>query len=306
MRQFGADRFLQFEGHTLTDEAFPSNCALIEVHVSDLKELFNSLDPTPFFKRDLNPEADEFIAGWARELRPGMPLGLLVHVDRVASSPDASEVVHRAVRDHFARRAEETRQKLRLLFRNGRIALVIGLLVVTGSALLGASSERCCRRVVGEIIRESLLIGGWVAMWRPLEVSRRGQHVEHLKLVGIRMVAARHPPVGTMLVTRARGTERRVERPASVDAACQQRIHRGDAASHGQVPTEQIQPGERQVLGADHHRNLKIAEHGRNRWDQEEEHHDHAVHGEELVVSGSPDEIPLRCGQAASPWPSFR
>jgi hypothetical protein len=42
-------------------EGFPPRCALIEIHVSDLKELFNSLDPTPFLKRDLDREAEEFI-----------------------------------------------------------------------------------------------------------------------------------------------------------------------------------------------------------------------------------------------------
>lgn len=43
---------------------------LIEVHVADLQQLFHSLDPTPFRERDLDPKAEEFIAGWARELDP--------------------------------------------------------------------------------------------------------------------------------------------------------------------------------------------------------------------------------------------
>jgi hypothetical protein len=152
-------------------EGFPPNCALIEVHVSDVKELFNSFDPTPFLKRDLDPDADEFIVGWARELRTRGPVGLLVHVDHAISSADATDVVHRAVRDHFGRRAEETRQKLRLLFRNGRVALVIGLAVVAGSVLLGDVVGTLMQqsRFAG-VVRESLLIGGWVAMWRPLEV----------------------------------------------------------------------------------------------------------------------------------------
>ena len=149
---------------------FPGNCALIEVHVSDLKELFNSLDPTPFHKRDLDPAADEFIAGWARELRADVPLGLVVHADQAAPE-DAPRTVRAAVRDHFGRRAQETRQRLRLLFRNGRIALLIGLTVVAGSVLAGdlVTAFWPDHRLTG-IARESFLIGGWVAMWRPLEV----------------------------------------------------------------------------------------------------------------------------------------
>ena len=149
---------------------FPANCALIEVHVSDLKELFNSFDPTPFHKRDLYPEAEEFIAGWARELRADVPLGLVVHFDRAAPD-DAPDIVRAAVRDNFGHRAQESRQRLRLLFRNGRIALLIGLTVVAGSVLAGDLVEAFWpdRRLTG-IARESFLIGGWVAMWRPLEI----------------------------------------------------------------------------------------------------------------------------------------
>ena len=150
---------------------FPPNAALIEVHVLDLKELFNSFDPTPFHKRDLDPDAEEFIASWARDMPPERPLGLLVHADRAAASQDASDIVRQAVRDHFKRKAHETRQRLRLLFRNGRIALLIGLAVVAGSVIAGDIVETMLRESrFGSIIRESFLIGGWVAMWRPLEI----------------------------------------------------------------------------------------------------------------------------------------
>src|SRR5688572_33191642 len=90
----------------------PANCALIEVHVSDLRELFNSFDPTPFHKRDLDPAAEEFIAGWARDLPAGVPLGLLVHADRIDQSSEAPDSVRTAVRDHFSRRAGDIRRKL--------------------------------------------------------------------------------------------------------------------------------------------------------------------------------------------------
>jgi hypothetical protein len=58
-----------------------------------------------------------------------------------------------------------------LLFRNGRIALAIGLAVVTASVIIGdIVASVFAESGVGGILRESLLIGGWVAMWRPLEV----------------------------------------------------------------------------------------------------------------------------------------
>ena len=66
------------------------------------------MDPTPFNQRDLDPKAEESIAGWARELDDHPPVGLLVHADREACPANATELVHAAVRDHFGRRSEIT------------------------------------------------------------------------------------------------------------------------------------------------------------------------------------------------------
>ncbi len=154
-----------------TTAEFPPDCALIEVRVSDLNQLFNSFDPTPFQGRDLDPQAEEFIVGWAREVRSKVPLGLLVHVDHEAASVDADTMVHTAVRDHFNRRANATRQKLRQLFRLGRRSLLIGVAFLATCIALGDAIETVApaSRFAG-IVSESLLIGGWVAMWRPIEI----------------------------------------------------------------------------------------------------------------------------------------
>lgn len=152
-------------------EGFPPGCALIEVHVTDLKQIFNSLDPAPFRERDLDPKAEEFISGWAREIAPDRPLGLLIHVDSRDATEAQIATVRDAVRDYFGARAEVTRQQLRLLFRRGRTSLVIGLVVLAASIALGNFAEGMlsATRFAG-IAQESLLIGGWVAMWRPIEV----------------------------------------------------------------------------------------------------------------------------------------
>jgi hypothetical protein len=151
---------------------FPPRCALIELHLAELQQIFNSLDPTPFRKRDVDPRAEEFIAGWAREISSEKPLGLLIHVDnRADATEEQIAIVQDAVRDYFAERAAVTRQQLRLLFRRGRTSLAIGLVFLAGSIVAGnIAAEMLEGTDFADIARESLLIGGWVAMWRPLEV----------------------------------------------------------------------------------------------------------------------------------------
>lgn len=149
----------------------PEGYARIEVHVGELKQLFNSLDPTPFRERDLDPRAEEFIAGWASELHTDMPLGLVVHVDGPAPAAADVAVLREAVREFFKQRAAATRRRLRQLLRVGRTSLLIGIAALGASIGLGdLLANLLTDGRFGGVLRESFLIGGWVAMWRPLEV----------------------------------------------------------------------------------------------------------------------------------------
>jgi hypothetical protein len=97
-------------------------------------------------------------------------LALIIHLDRQPESPIEAAQTCGAVHAYFRTRAAATRAKLRLLFRNGRISLVIGIVCLTASIGLGSFIERRFAVLhTSSLLRESLLIGGWVAMWRPLE-----------------------------------------------------------------------------------------------------------------------------------------
>ncbi len=89
----------------------------------------------------------------------------------------------------------------------------------------------------------------------------------------------------------------RVEGPAGVDAAVEQRPEDEDAAEGEDVPARQVDLGKRQVLGADHDRDEEVAQHRRNARDEEEEHHQHAVHGEDAVVGVGLQEVAGRRGE---------
>ena len=38
------------------------------MHVAELKQLFDAIDPSPFRDRDPDPKAEDFIVGWAKDL----------------------------------------------------------------------------------------------------------------------------------------------------------------------------------------------------------------------------------------------
>lgn len=139
--------------------------------MTELRQLFNAIDPSPFHERDLDPKAEEFIVDWSKTFPADAALALVVHLERAPGRPDEAAMLRRATHEYFGQRAASSRRRLHELFRRGRISLAIALAflalsIAAGNALAGyVAASR-----LAEILREGFLIGGWVAMWRPLEV----------------------------------------------------------------------------------------------------------------------------------------
>jgi hypothetical protein len=142
----------------------------IDVRVREVRQLFNSLDATPFPETDLDADAEEFILGWAMEFPSDAPLRIRMHVEQLPSDAQIVKQVEEAFRSFFAYRADVVRRQFRRLMARGRLSLVIGLSCLTTSVAGANLLARFGEGTVLAILRESLLIGGWVAMWGPLEI----------------------------------------------------------------------------------------------------------------------------------------
>jgi len=146
----------------------------IHVRVGDVRQLFNSMDPSPFRDRDLDPDCEEFIVSWARELRPDRPFEIDVHLEREPDSRDALEQIPLAVQRHFGRESEMQSLRLRRLIREGRTSLAIGLLALAACTTAATLTPASVLGAFGDVAAESLLVAGWVAMWHPLDVLLYG------------------------------------------------------------------------------------------------------------------------------------
>lgn len=146
----------------------PPAPGVIEVRLRELSQLFNSLDPSPFVEKDLDQGAEEYIVDSLRELDSGTATTLLIHLDQ---GDAVHEDVAQAIHEHFARRSLSAHRKLGRLIRRGLISLCIGLAFL--AAAFGIA--QMVRGRLGQsgwqpLFEQGLLIVGWVAMWRPLEI----------------------------------------------------------------------------------------------------------------------------------------
>ena len=147
------------------------NRAVLELRVGELRQMFNAMDPAPFRERDLDPAAVAYILDWGREAPTREPLRLVVQLGREPATAENSGMLRDAVHAYFRHRALATRRQLRQLFRVGRVSLVIGLAFLALVIILGEYlSARIDKESYGYLVKESLVIAGWVALWRPLEI----------------------------------------------------------------------------------------------------------------------------------------
>jgi hypothetical protein len=108
----------------------PAGAAAVSVHVRDLSQMFSSLDPSPFWDRDLDQNAATFIEDEFRDKRTAADWHLNVHTQENAALAGDLQT---AVENYYGRMANIARREL--LEHD-----------------------------------EGLIILGWIALWRPAEM----------------------------------------------------------------------------------------------------------------------------------------
>ena len=85
------------------------------------------------------------------------------------------------------------------MFRAGRVSLLIGVLFVGVAAVIGESiASFVSKGRYATLIHDSLVIGAWVALWRPMEiflydwwpVRAEARLYERLGRLGVRLIGA--------------------------------------------------------------------------------------------------------------------
>jgi hypothetical protein len=140
---------------------------LIEIRLREIRQLFNHLDPAPFREKDLDQAAEDYIDEAVRDIGLKRPKRLVVHLPEAAATPDEAGALPQAIRHYFEYRAHQAGLELRRLLARGLANLAIGLAFL----FVCLSMRRSIASVGGyEVLAEGLLIIGWVALWRPVEI----------------------------------------------------------------------------------------------------------------------------------------
>jgi hypothetical protein len=150
----------------------------IEIDIHILAELFNPLDPSPLHARALASSAERYLITCADARRANASLQLRVHypASLQAHAAEISDGIH----EHFRRAHALGQRKFKRRLRMGAGALAGGVFVLALSVGLRGTLGDATGRGLGSGFAEGLLILGWVAMWRPIEILLYAHWESHL------------------------------------------------------------------------------------------------------------------------------
>jgi len=141
----------------------------IDLRLEGLQQLANSMDPSPFPRRDLDPDAERYIVEAARELPVGEPWALTLWLPAGELQGEGAGRVGNTVRHYFQWEAESAQRRLREHLRAAWRSAFFGLAFL-GLCMLVRGLVGPHGGLLAKTLDEGLLVIGWVALWRPLEM----------------------------------------------------------------------------------------------------------------------------------------
>jgi hypothetical protein len=162
---------------------------LVEMHLTRLDQLFNTLDPAPFRERDLDRDAEHYLISAAAELPGNVPFKIRLYLPADALASTAGTQAADAIHHYFQWQTSEAERRLRTHLRAARAALAMGglflILCLGVSTLLDGRMEG----LAADFLREGTLILGWVALWRPLDMFIYAWRPLHRERCNLRRIA---------------------------------------------------------------------------------------------------------------------
>ncbi|EJG08147.1 hypothetical protein Metli_2206 [Methanofollis liminatans DSM 4140] len=164
---------------------------LVEMTLSSVAQFFNSFDPAPFYEKELDRDAVDYILAAVSDLPPETPMKIVIYLPPASATGENARMMERAVRAHFTYLVRNGNRQMRLRFREGRINMAIGLLFLFACLSAHQFLTPWTTNGFAAVIRESFIIIGWVALWEPVQFFLYGWHPArrmrrvYLKVIGM-------------------------------------------------------------------------------------------------------------------------
>jgi hypothetical protein len=141
---------------------------LIEMRLRKVMQIFNSLDPSPFHEKDLDPDAEAYITEMVQDFPLAQPMKIVIHLPCEEAECAEAKTLEPAIQNHFSYLEASLSRELRAKFRQGRTSLVIGIAFLLVMGVISTVISPYTQHGFAAWVAGGLLIVSWVAMWEPI------------------------------------------------------------------------------------------------------------------------------------------
>ena len=155
---------------------------VIEVRIKNEMQLFDARDPAPFRDKDLDEDFVEYVLASAHELKNPKRFHLRIFIgDRPTESHEIPEVsisqkvaspeeVADAIKDYFDYHWDLKKMEFKNHLKRAQIFFWVGVVLLSMCLSLAQNLDQITDVKWVHLLREGLVIFGWVSIWKPIEL----------------------------------------------------------------------------------------------------------------------------------------
>lgn len=154
------------KSNSMVFEIYPynpdTNTITIPIRLDGFDSLFNPIDPSPSPGRDLSKELIDYLEQCSNEIDPEFKVDLVIEVVQDQNNPDREKECISSLRNFYGHEIFITENAIKKARRSAFKHLVISLACLVVYVI---SEQLPLSGLIADIIKEAILIGGWVFMW---------------------------------------------------------------------------------------------------------------------------------------------
>jgi len=141
---------------------------LIEIKIRKINQLFNSFDPSPFLEKDIDQDAFKYIVSAVGEHPIKVKQKIIIYMPKYEKRKISEQEIVKAIHHYFEYEKILAERGIKLKLREGQVSLAIGVVFLAACLILREFVVEQYTTIWSNIAAEGLIIGGWVAMWKPI------------------------------------------------------------------------------------------------------------------------------------------
>lgn len=141
----------------------------IDLSFREFKQLYDSRDPSPFQDRDLDENLAHYLVMSCEEIPKDQPIKMVLSSPRFVDEVQQKNDFIAALHHYFEHEERKTDNELKFLFRQGRTSFLFGLVFLFICIFIAVRFARE-QTVFSQVVYEGLIIMGWVALWKPINI----------------------------------------------------------------------------------------------------------------------------------------